>query len=149
MTVMPGTAKVTFNGRDTDYESKKRAAIAQSQRNSYIQGVQDSMDGGFGDAVRGTRTATGPTNAPVGELIHGKGTFAYTDSPGNQPTAMNQTGSVDLQVSSTNVPHEDPDEMQNDAIRYKFNTGEIDRRLYNMAKGGQGFPGLNNRNAEA
>ena len=137
---MPGTQKVTFNGRDTDYESKKRAAIAQAGKNSYIQGVQSAMDGGVGEAVRNNRTAYGNSNIPVNELIQGSGTFSYKDSPGNQATPQHQTGSVDLQVSSTNVAQENPDEMNSDALS---------RRLEMMARGGQGFPGLNNRNREA
>jgi len=140
MTVMPGTQKVTFNGRDTDYESKKRAAMAQAGENQYIQGVQSAMDGGIGEAVRGDRTEYGNSNIPVNELIQGAGTFAYQDSPGNQATPQHQTGSVDTQVSSTNVPQEDPDDMQTDALS---------NRLAMMARGGQGFPGLNNRNKGA
>jgi uncharacterized Zn-binding protein involved in type VI secretion len=140
MTVMPGTQKVTFNGRDTDYESKKRAAMAQAGENAYIQGVQSAMDGGIGEAVRGDRTVYGNSNIPVNELIQGSGTFAYKDSPGNQATPQHQTGSVDTQVSSTNVPQENPDDMQTDALS---------NRLAMMARGGQGFPGLNNRNKGA
>ena len=34
---------------DGDYEAKKRAAIAQSQRNSYMQGVQKVFNDGIGD----------------------------------------------------------------------------------------------------
>ena len=52
----------------------------------------------------------------------------------------NRTGSVDTQISSTNVPQQDPDEMETDALS---------NRLAMMAKGGQGFPGLNNRNTGA
>ena len=137
---MPGTQKVTFNGRDTDYESKKRAAMAQAGENAYIQGVQSAMDGGIGEAVRGDRTVYGNSNIPVNELIQGSGTFAYKDSPGNQATPQHQTGSVDTQVSSTNVPQENPDDMQTDALS---------NRLAMMARGGQGFPGLNNRNKGA
>ena len=140
MTVMPGTQKVTFNGRDTDYESKKRAAMAQAGENAYIQGVQSAMDGGIGEAVRGDLTVYGNSNIPVNELIQGSGTFAYKDSPGNQATPQHQTGSVDTQVSSTNVPQENPDDMQTDALS---------NRLAMMARGGQGFPGLNNRNKGA
>ena len=140
MTVMPGTQKVTFNGRDTDYESKKRAAMAQAGENAYIQGVQSAMDGGIGEAVRGDRTVYGNSNIPVNELIQGSGTFAYKDSPGNQATPQHQTGSVDTQVSSTNIPQMNPDEMQ---------TAALSRRLEMMARGGQGFPGLNNRNKGA
>ena len=51
----------------------------------------------------------------------------------------NQSGSVATQASSTNVPQQDPDAMETDAL---------ERRLSMMAKGGQGFPGLNNRNRE-
>jgi hypothetical protein len=141
MTVMPGTQKISMGrNKDTDYQSKLRAAMAQAGENSYIQGVQSAMDGGVGEAVRNNRTAYGNSNIPVNELIQGSGTFAYKDSPGNQATPQHQTGSVDLQVSSTNVAQENPDEMNSDALS---------RRLEMMARGGQGFPGLNNRNREA
>jgi hypothetical protein len=138
MTVMPGTQKVTFNGRDTDYESKKRAAMAQAGENQYIQGVQAGI-AGVGDAVAADRTKYGNSNIPLGGIINKN--FSYTDSPGNQPMAdrANRTGSVDTQVSSTNVPQQDPEEMETDALS---------NRLAMMAKGGQGFPGLNNRNRE-
>lgn len=140
MTVMPGTQKVTFGrNRDTDYQSKLKAATAQAGENAYVQGVQSVMEGGIGEAVRGDRSAYGNSNIPVGELIQGQGKFSYTDAPGNAPLAnpVNQSGSVDAQTSSTNVPQQDPDEMETDALS---------RRLEMMAKGGQGFPGLNNRN---
>jgi hypothetical protein len=67
--------------------------------------------------------------------------FQQEDSPGNQPLEdlPNQTGSVVTEASSTNVPQQDPDAMETDAL---------ERRLAMMAKGGQGFPGLNNRNRE-
>ena len=142
MTVMPGTQKVTFNGRDTDYESKKRAAIAQSGPNSYVQGVQSVMDDGAGVAVQNTRTKYGNVNVMPQEVLQGSSSnFAYKDSPGNQilDDLPNQTGSIQTEASSTNVPQEDPDAMETDAL---------ERRLSIMAKGGQGFPGLNNRNRE-
>ena len=156
MTVMPGTQKVTFNKGDTDYESKKRAAMAQAGQNQYIQGVQAGI-AGVGNAVAADRTVYGNSNIPVGEILNPQGNFSYTDSPGNQPMddRGNRTGSVDTQVSSTNVPQQDPDEMETDALSNRlkmnepqFGTTNIENRLYNMAKGGQGFPGLNNRNRE-
>ena len=141
MTVMPGTQKVTFGrNSDTDYKSKLAAAQAQAGQNQYIQGVQAGI-AGVGDAVAADRTVYGNSNIPVGEILNPQGNFSYTDSPGNQPMEdrTNRTGSVDTQVSSTNVPQQDPDEMETDALS---------NRLAMMAKGGQGFPGLNNRNRE-
>jgi len=128
--------------RSDDYEGKKRAAVAQSGQNSYIQGVQSVMDEGAGSAIANTRTKYGNANLMPNAVLQGEtSNFQQTDAPGNRPMEdlPNQTGSVDTQVSSTNVPQQDPETMETDAL---------ERRLTMMAKGGQGFPGLNNRNRE-
>jgi len=138
---MPGTQKVTFGrNSDTDYESKKRAAMAQAGENAYVQGVQSVMDDGAGSAIANTRTKYGNANLMPNSVIQGeRSNFQQTDAPGNRPMEdlPNQTGSVDTEVSSTNVPQQDPEVMETDAL---------ERRLSMMAKGGQGFPGLNDRN---
>ena len=143
MTVMPGTQKVTFGrNSNTDYESMKRAAMAQSQENAYVQGVQSVMDDGAGSAIANTRTKYGNVNLMPNSVLQGQSSnFQQTDAPGNrlQEDDLNQTGSVKNEVSSTNVPQEDPETMETDAL---------ERRLSMMAKGGQGFPGLNNRDRE-
>lgn len=142
MTVMPGTQKISMGRNDdTDYKCKRAAAMAQAGQNQYIQGVQAGI-AGVGKAVAADRTVYGNSNIPVGEILNPQGNFSYTDSPGNQPMddRTNRTGSVDTQISSTNVPQQDPDEMETDALS---------NRLAMMAKGGQGFPGLNNRNTGA
>ena len=131
MTVYAGTQKITM-GRDgdTDYKSKLAAAKAQAGPNSYVQGVQSVMDEGAGEAVANTRTKYGNVNVMPQEILEGSNSnFAFKDSPGNQPNAeINQTGSVDSQVSSTNVPQQDPQQMESDAL---------DRRLamYRRAAG--------------
>ena len=128
--------------RSDDYEGKKRAAIAQAGDNAYIQGVQSVMDEGAGAAIQNTRTKYGNVNLMPNQVLQGEtSNFQQEDTPGNQSTLdlPNQTGSVDTQASSTNVPQQDPDAMETDAL---------ERRLSMMAKGGQGFPGLNNRNRE-
>ena len=130
------------NSSEQDYESKKRAAMAQSGENSYIQGVQSVMKDGPGTAVQNTRTKYGNANIMPNQEMQGEtSNFQQEDSPGNQSMEdlPNQTGSVVTQASSTNVPQQDPDAMETDAL---------ERRLGMMAKGGQGFPGLNNRNRE-
>ena len=127
---------------DTDYKSKLAAAKAQAGPNSYVQGVQSVMDDGAGVAVSNTRTKYGNANLMPNEVLQGEtSNFQQTDAPGNRPMEdlPNQTGSVDTEVSSTNVPQQDPETMETDAL---------ERRLSMMAKGGQGFPGLNNRNRE-
>lgn len=128
--------------KDTDYEAKLAAAKAQSGPNSYVQGVQSVMQDGAGEAVRNTRTKYGNANVMPNDIMQGENSnFSYKDSPGNQPLddLPNQTGSVTTEASSTNVPQQDPDAMETDALS---------RRLEMMAQGGQGFPGLNNRNRE-
>ena len=128
--------------RSDDYEGKKRAAVAQSGKNAYIQGVQSVMNDGPGTAVQNTRTKYGNANLMPNQVMQGQNSnFQQEDSPGNQPLEdlPNQTGSVVTEASSTNIPQQDPDAMETDAL---------ERRLAMMAKGGQGFPGLNNRNRE-
>ena len=129
--------------RSDDYEGKKRAAVAQSGQNSYIQGVQSVMDDGAGAAVANTRTKYGNVNLMPNSVMQGQtSNFQQTDAPGNRPMEdlPNQTGSVDTEASSTNIPQQDPETMETDAL---------ERRLSMMAKGGQGFPGLNDRNQGA
>ena len=128
--------------RSDDYEGKKRAAVAQSGQNSYIQGVQSVMDDGAGAAVANTRTKYGNVNLMPQQVLQGQtSNFAQEDSPGNQSMEdlPNQTGSTVTQASSTNVPQQDPEAME---------TSALENRLDLMRKGGQGFPGLNDRNRE-
>ena len=123
MTVYAGTQKITM-GRDgdTDYKSKLAAAKAQAGPNSYVQGVQSVMDEGAGEAVANTRTKYGNVNVMPQEILEGSNSnFAFKDSPGNRPNAeINQTGSVDSQVSSTNVPQQDPQQMESDALERRM-----------------------------
>jgi hypothetical protein len=128
--------------RSDDYEGKKRAAVAQSGQNSYIQGVQSVMDDGAGAAVANTRTKYGNVNLMPQQVLQGQtSNFAQEDSPGNQSMEdlPNQTGSTVTQASSTNVPQQDPEAME---------TSALENRLELMRKGGQGFPGVNDRNRE-
>ena len=125
---------------DGDYEAKKRAAIAQADPSAY--GVQQVMEEGAGKAIENTRTKYGNVNLMPQQVLEGANSnFQQTDTPGNQvlDDLPNQTGSIQTQVSSTNVPQQDPEGMETDALS---------QRLEKMARGGQGFPGLNNRNLE-
>ena len=128
---------------DGDYEARKRAAMAQGGANSYIQGVQSVMEDGAGEAIANTRTERGNVTVMPQEVLQGStSNFAQKDIPGNQPLddIPNQTGSAELNTSSTAVPQEDPKEMETDAL---------DRRLAMYAKAGQGFKGLNDRSRGA
>ena len=116
---------------DGDYEARKRAAMAQGGANSYIQGVQSVMEDGAGEAIANTRNKYGNVNVMPQEVLQGRtSNFAQKDIPGNQPLddIPNQTGSAELDTSSTAVPQEDPKEMETDAL---------DRRLAMYAKAGQ------------
>lgn len=133
------------NSSEQEYESQKRAALAQSGKNQYIQGVQSVMNDGAGVAVQNTRQQSpyGNVNVMPNEVMQGSSSnFAQKDAPGNAAydDAVNLTGSVMTERSATNSPQEDPEEFEKDAL---------ESRLANMAKGGQGFPGLNNRSVGA
>jgi len=137
--------------RSDDYEGKKRAAIAQSGQNSYIQGVQSVMDDGAGAAVANTRTKYGNVNLMPQQVMQGQtSNFAQEDSPGNRgmEDLPNQTGSTVTQASSTNVPQQDPEAMEAAALENQMGTDKLSGRLEKMRNGGQGFPGLNDRNRE-
>ena len=124
---------------DGDFEAKKRAAIAQADPSAF--GVQQVIEEGVaGDVVRDSRTKYGNVNVMPNDVLQSS-TFAQRDAPGNQDQLdiKHRSGSMITESSSTNVPQQDPDAMETDALS---------RRLSNMAKGGQGFPGLNNRNRE-
>ena len=142
MTVYAGTQKITM-GRDgdTDYKSKLAAAKAQAGPNSYVQGVQSVMDDGAGKAIERNEKYGNANLMPQQVLEGANSNFQQNDSPGNAPLddLPNQTGSIQTQASSTNVPQKDPETMETDAL---------EQRLAKMARGGQGFPGLNNRNRE-
>ncbi len=142
MTVYAGTQKITI-GRDKRQDAiDAENAVRQSGPNSYVQGVQSVMEEGAGKAIENTRGKYGDTSLKTNQVMQGaKSNFQQTDSPGNAPLddLPNQTGSIQTQASSTNVPQKDPEVMETDALS---------QRLEKMARGGQGFPGLNNRNRE-
>lgn len=127
--VSGGTQKVTFDKEsEREYESQRRAAVAQAANNPYVSGI--------GMEVKDSRTGYGAPRVMPEELIEGiSSNFAQKDSPGNAPLddAMNTTGSVANEVSATEIPEEDPQSFQTDAL---------DKRLAMMRSGGQ-VRGLN------
>ena len=129
--VQGGTQKVTFNKEDSrEYESLRRQAQAQADGNPYVTGI--GMD------VKGTRSSKyGNPNVMPEQLIEGASSnFQSGDAPGNTPIndRLNTTGSVADSVSATNIPQEDPQAFQADALT---------ERLELMRRGGQKM-GLNN-----
>ena len=130
---------------DGDYNAQLRAAQAQSGANQFVQGVQEVFSEGAGTPIQKTREESkyGNVNLMPNEVLQGsKSNFQQKDVPGNQPLddIPNQTGSAELDTSSTAVPQEDPQEMETDALS---------RRLEMYAKAGQGFSGLNDRSRGA
>lgn len=115
---------------DGDYEAQKRAALAQAESNSYIQGVQSVFIDGAGQAVKDTRSKYGNVNImPQQVLQGGNSNFQQEDAPANMVLndPINQTGSQPLETSATKTAQTDPQE---------FETSALDRRLSMMAKGG-------------
>ena len=136
----PGTQKITMGrGKDTDYESKKAAAMAQAAQNQFIFGVQSVYQNGSGEASKASRDSKyGNPNVVTGKQIAGaNGIFQpKTDPVGNQVIGdpFNTTGYADGQYSATVQPQADPE----------IAGGMAAQRVQMMAQGMQ-YPGLNNR----
>ena len=115
---------------DGDYEAQKRAALAQSSKNSYIQGLQDVIIEGPGQKIKDTRTERGNVNIMPQQVLEGESSnFQAREAPGNRVLndVVNQTGSMEFETSATLNPQTDPEE---------FETSALDERLAKMAKGG-------------
>lgn len=138
---MFGTQKITMGrGKDTDFQSKKAAAIAQAgMGGDYMWGVQSVYDQGSAEASKAARDPKrGNTNLMTGDqLVGAEGNFSPRfDAAGNQVISdpQNQTGYADGGFSSTLQPQADPDiagQLASDRVKM-------------MAQGIQ-YPGLNNR----
>ena len=135
------TQKITMGrGRDTDYESKKAAALAQAgMGGDFVWGVQSVYENGTGQASKASRDPRyGNVNITTGDALDGTyGNFKpLTDSAGNQVTEepRNQTGYLDGGYSATVQPQVDS-EMAGQAAA---------ERVQMIASGGQ-YMGLNNR----
>ena len=125
-------------------EITKLANALQAQGEQTRTSVtSEVMEEGAGTAIANTRNKYGNVNLMPNEVLQGRtSNFAQKDIPGNQPLddIPNQTGSAELDTSSTAVPQEDPKEMETDAL---------ERRLAMYAKAGQGFQGMNDRSRGA
>ncbi len=126
-----GTQKIEMGrNRDTDYEMKKADALAQAQRNSYIQGVQEVFNDGVGQSIKDSRSQYGAVTVLPQQLLQGADSnFQYRDTPGNQVLndPINQTGTQELQQSATRTTQADPE---------VFEMTALEKRLATMAKGG-------------
>lgn len=122
--VSGGTQKVTFEKEnEREYDSQRRSAIAQADANPYV--------GGVGLDVQRTRSKYGNPNVMPEQLIEGvSSNFQAGDAPGNAPLddPLNTTGSLQNEVSATEIPQEDPQSFQADALT---------ERLELMRRGGQ------------
>jgi hypothetical protein len=135
------TQKITMGrGRDTDYESKKAAALAQAgMGGDFVWGVQSVYENGTGQASKASRHPQyGNTNITTGDALDGTyGNFKpQTDSAGNQVTEdpRNTTGYLDGGYSATVQPQVDSEMAGQQAAE----------RVQMMAQGRQ-YMGLNDR----
>jgi hypothetical protein len=135
------TQKITM-GRDKrqdaiDAENARR----QSGSNPFVQGIDAVMEEGVGGAIAQSRNQYGNVNIMPAEMIQGKNSnFSQQDAPGNAPLEdyVNQTGSVDNQVSATEKPEQDPEAFETDAL---------DRRMQMYARAaGNSEQNLNSNN---
>ncbi len=135
------TQKITMGrGRDTDYESKKAAALAQAgMGGDFVWGVQSVYENGTGQASKASRHPLyGNVNITTGDALDGTyGNFKpMTDNAGNQVTEepRNQTGYLDGGYSATVQPQVDNEMAGQQAAE----------RVQMIAQGRQ-YLGLNNR----
>lgn len=135
------TQKITMGrGRDTDYQSKKAAALAQAgMDNDFIWGVQSVYANGTGQATKASRNQRyGNVNITTGDALDGAyGNFKpMSDNAGNQLAAepQNQTGYLEGSYSQTIQPQVDSEIAAQQAAE----------RVQMMAQGRQ-YLGLNNR----
>ena len=136
-----GTQKITYGrGKDTDYESKKAAALAQAGTgNDFMWGIQSVYAQGAGQASKAARSQIyGNTNLMTGDLLDGNhGIFhPKNDTAGGSlpPDPMNTSGFADGGTSMTIQPQIDPEISGQMAMD----------RVQMIANGGQ-YQGLNNR----
>ena len=138
--VQGGTQKLTMNNSERDYQQKLRQSLAQGDGNPFVAGVQQVFMEGAGEAVKGSRTQYGDVPLKPQELLQGNmGNFQQKDAPANTPLdePYNQTGSIDLQSSSTRNPNRDADQLATEKLDARL-------RMYAQAGSNAGF-GNNNR----
>ena len=119
-----GAPKITMNSRDSDYEGKLRAAKAQADGNQFVMGVQDVLEEGPGQAIKGSRTAYGAPTVMPNELMQGNSSnFAQKSDTANAPldNPENTTGNVALSTSSTEFADTDQETFQTDALERRLN----------------------------
>ena len=137
-----GTQKIEMGRRgDTDYESKKKAAMAQAQQNAFMMGIQDVYLQGAGAAASADRSPVyGDTpikTTPVMQGAASAAAMAPGQNAGNRSleNPMAQTGFLDGGVSSTILPQTQPEMMGQQALA----------RVKAIAQGMNADPGLNDR----
>ena len=134
------TQKISMGrNRDTDYEAKKAAAIAQAGANDYVFGIQSVYQNGPGLATKSSRSPKfGNPNLVTGEMLVGdNGNFApRQDAVGNQLLSdpLNTTGFVEGATSMTVNPQMDPEI-----------SGDMAAERMQMLAAGLQYGGLNNR----
>lgn len=138
--VQGGTQKLTMDSLERDYQQRLKQAQAQGDGNPFVAGVQEVFVEGAGEASKESRTQYGNVNVMPQELIQGSfSNFAQKDAPVNRPMSdpLNQSGTMDLGVSSTRSPNKDTDLMAVDKLEERL-------AMYQQAGSNAGF-GNNNR----
>ena len=139
--VQGGTQKLTMNNSERDYQQRLRQAQAQGDGNPFVAGVQEVFLEGAGEAVKGSRTQYGDVPLKPQELLQGQyGNFQQKDAPGNTPMEQphNQTGTMDLEISSTRSPNRDMDALSTDKLEERL-------ALYARAGSNAGFSNNNRK----
>ena len=119
------TQKITFRGRGKyQDEIDARNASRLGNANPFVAGVQTVIDGGVGEAVKGSRTPYGAPRHMPQELVEGARTsnFAQADAPANAPQddPINQSGDLALGTSATRQPNRDQEALNTERLEQKL-----------------------------
>ena len=113
-----GAPKISMDSRERDYQQRLRQASAQADGNQFVMGP-DSV----GNAVKSSRSGYGAPTLMTNEVIEGStSNYAQPDTTANMPQydPENSTGSMELETSATDIPDQDPNSFQTDALERRM-----------------------------
>ena len=113
-----GAPKISMNSRERDYQQELKQATAQADGNQFVMGL-DSV----GNAVKSSRSGYGAPRLMTNKVIEGpSGNYEQPDTTANMPQydPENTTGSVELETSATDIPDQDPNSFQTDALQRRM-----------------------------
>ena len=113
-----GAPKISMDSRKRDYQQELNQATAQADGNPFVMGL-----GSVGNAVKSSRSGYGAPTIMTNEAVEGPtSNYAQPDTTANMPQydPENSTGSMELETSATDIPDQDPNSFQTDALQRRM-----------------------------